>query len=438
LGTVVPLRRTRLAAAGAAIALILTLMIALLDTNATVALLKRMALLNTPRPTRTAVEPITGNLVVGTGDEVKLSARATRMHPAKGRVELTLASDAASGFALDAEETEPRIFSVTVPGAQKSYRYQFALGDGRGAEYTVTVKDPPVVTELTCEAIHPPYTKLPPKQLDPAAVEILAGSQMIIRATASTPLRSATVVLRGVKGTIPITLDSTGTRFEATVPIPAKDLDGWALHLVDKDGVESRNDTIYPLQILPDNVPKLSWSWPRVRRMTITPRAQTDWTVKAQDDFGFGAISLLFRAVPLEELQKTTALHGTRTSTFPLEPAPADHLFRQKLDFAAHPDVWQPGNIVEYWAEARDNNDVTGPGIAITRRQALFIITPEEKIAELHDLSRNRAGALDDLARRFSRDTSEIEEALLRNAPPPPPPVRTPPAPTPAPHPPTP
>jgi len=423
LSAVVPLRRTRLAVAMAALAVIITLVLVALAGDASVPLLKRMALFTTPHPTRTAVQPITRNVFVATGDEVKLSARATRLRPAHGRVELALPGEAAQDYALNADEVTPRVFAVTVPGPQRSFHYQFVLGDGRGEEFTVTVKNPPVVTVLACEAIHPAYTKLPPKQLDPDAVEILAGSQLVIRATASAPLRSATLILRGVAGTIEGTLDSTRTKIEATVPIPAKDLDGWSLHLVDADGVASRNDTIHPLTILPDNPPEISWVWPRAKRMTLTLRARPDWIVKAKDDFGLDRLTLYFRPVPEEKSQENSMLFKTQSSPFALEPAPDDHQFRQKLDFSQQTFVWQVGRIVEYWAEAMDNNRVTGPGISMTRRQAILIVTPEEKTDELFERIHGRAGVIDDLAERHARATVEIEEALLRDSPPPPPPT---------------
>jgi hypothetical protein len=315
------------------------------------------------------------------------------------------------------------VFTATVPGAQKSFFYCFVLGDGRGEEFAVTVKNPPVVTELACEALHPAYTKLPPKQLDPAALEILAGSNLVIRAIASTPLRSATLVPRGVPGTIEATLDATRTKIEATLPIPAKDLDGWSLHLVDEDGVASRNDTIYPLSILPDNPPEVSWVWPRRKRMTITLRARPEWVAKAKDDFGLGRLTLNCRPLPNDESEKDSLLLKPQSWPFALEPEPADHQFRQRLDFAQQSFVWQPGRVIEYWAEAVDNNHVTGPGVSTTRRQGFLIVTPEEKTDELFIRSRNRAGQVDDLAERHARTTAETEEAVLRDAPPPPPPA---------------
>jgi hypothetical protein len=115
-------------------------------------------------------------------------------------------------------------------------------------------------------------------------------------------------------------------------------------------------------------------------------------------------------------------LFKTQSSPFVLEPAPEDHRFRQQLDFSRQPFIWQVGRVVEYWTEAMDNNRVTGPGIRMTRRQLLLIVTPEEKTDELFTRSRNRAGAVDDLADRHARSAVETEEAIVRDAPPPPPP----------------
>lgn len=416
---IVPLRRVVLPAMAAAFAALATLAVGIIGGDATGPLLRRIALLNPPRPTRTVVVPVTRHLFVAKGDSVTLLASSRRMRPGHGRVELALATESASGYALDTEEIKPGVFAVTVPAAQASFRYRFILNDGRGEEFTVTVKDPPTFAALELEARYPPYTKLPPARLDPEKPGVLAGSNLSIRATASTRLRSATVVRHGLATPLEAALDATGTKIGASLPIPTRDLQGWSLHLVDEDGVTSRNETVYPIEIIPDKPPKIEWVWPRAKRLTITRRAQVAWAIKASDDFGLESLALHYQALPNDESEANSPLLKERQESIPIDPAAADGVFRNRLDFSRQPLVWQVGRRVEYWAEAIDGNNVTGPGVSKTAHQQLIIVNPEEKTAELFARSRGIAAAINTLAERHARVTAETEEALRRDGPPP-------------------
>ena len=70
-------------------------------------------------------------------------------------------------------------------------------------------------------------------------------------ADSADPLKSATVILQGLNQTINATLDATGSHVEADIPIPASNLTGFSIHLVDQAGVSSANDTVYPIVLTP-------------------------------------------------------------------------------------------------------------------------------------------------------------------------------------------
>jgi len=44
---------------------------------------------------------------------------------------------------------------------------------------------------------------------------------------------------------------------------------------------------------------------------------------------------------------------------------------------------WQRSQVIDYWIELIDTNDVTGPGAAMLERHQVRIVTPLEKRAEL-------------------------------------------------------
>jgi hypothetical protein len=57
-----------------------------------------------------------------------------------------------------------------------------------------------------------------------------------------------------------------------------------------------------------------------------------------------------------------------------------------------------PGGIIEYWMEAADANNVTGPGHGITDRAQIKIVTDEEKRVELTGRMNDALGSLDEVS----------------------------------------
>lgn len=378
---------------------------------ASIALIERIFLLNVPLPTKTIVVPITRDLIVPVGSDVEISASAQGIIPTRGRVTLTYANSAPQEFPLTVLPDKPATFSLTVHNVQSAFKYSFYLNDGHGPEFSVTAKVPPAATDLACQQIYPDYTSLPPRKLAPTDLSLLAGSHLKIQATSTDPLKKATIVLQGVTQTINATID--GSHIEADVPIPAKDVTGFSIHLVDQSGVSSANETVYPIVLLPDNPPVIKILQPKDDHETITLRAKPVIVFEATDDFGLNKLTLNYQLVaPPVAGEETTAPSDVQTLPITVKPAKDGRHYEYVLDVATQTPAWKEGYTVNYWIEATDNNTVTGPGITKTDHKQFGIVSLETKQAEILDRLKENASEIDHLSDTQQKINNDVGEAI--------------------------
>jgi hypothetical protein len=374
-------------------------------------LAERIFLLNVPLPTKTVVVAISGDMIVPLGSDVDLAARASGVIPNHGRVTLTYAGEPPQDFALSPLPDKPGVFSLTLHNVQKAFRYTFYLNDGHGSEFSVTARVPPSLSSLACREIYPDYTKLPPQVLPPTALSLLAGSHLQIQATASIPLQSATVVLKGLPQTIKATLDTTKTHLQAEIPIPAEKLTGFSLHLVDDAGLGSANEAVYAIDILPDKPPVIKIEQPVEASESITLHAKPLIAFEASDDYGLTRISLDYQLVPPPDNGEATTPEIERIM-IPLKKNPQDTHYEYVFDVAAAGPALREGWSIDYWIEAADNNTATGPGITSTDHKQFTILSVEAKQAEILSRLKQDASDINTLSDTQQKASSDLRESI--------------------------
>jgi hypothetical protein len=377
-------------------------------------LLERICLLNVPLPTKTIVVPITRDLMVPVGSDVEISALAQGIIPTHGRVTITYAQGPPQDFPLNVLPDKPGTFSLTMHNVQTAFKYSFYLNDGHGPEFTVSAKVPPAISDLACEQLYPDYTGLPPLKLAPTELSLLAGSHLQIHAVSKDPLKSAKVVLQGMSQTIDVSLDSTGTQLQASIPIPAKDLTGFSIHLVDQTGVPSANETVYPISLVPDNPPVVKILEPADDHETITLRAKPVIAFDASDDYGLAKLTIHYQLIPPmiageEDIRPPSEVQSV---PIPVKSAKEGHVYRYVLDVSSQTPPWQEGYTVNYWVEATDNNTATGPGITKTDHKQFGIISVEAKQAEILDRLKQNAAEINTLSDTQQKINTDVGEAI--------------------------
>lgn len=365
-------------------------------------LLRRAFLADVAVPRKTRIDWVTGEITVGRGDAVRLEATANGVIPAHGTLALESAGRREQEFTLDRVPDQHGRFARTLENVQEDFNYRVVLNDSQSPAYTVHVVPRPTVNQLECEQIPPAYTGLKPTKRSPGDLSLLAGSQLRFKAKATKDLRSATVRLLGLDQRQALKLDPAAPRdLAGEIAIPTKGLTGMAFEMIDTQEMKSSEGTVYRIDILPDRPPQAKITWPDRKEELITRLATLVVGFDVSDDFAVTQVALKYRVNTLDngaEKALELGLEGSSTNRI-------RRRYEWKLG-AAQPPLAE-GSLIEFWIEARDNNNVTGPGVGTSEHQIARVVTENEKRADLLNRAGDSIGALGDI-------TSD-QEKLNRN-----------------------
>jgi hypothetical protein len=381
-------------------------------------LFQRAWLVNVPVPRRTMIVAFTGNRVIALGDDLRIEATAAGILPKSGKLIIESVGGRRQEYSLEATPGERVRFSRALQSVQENFRYRIELGDNRTASASVRVRPRPAVASLACEQQWPAYTKLPPLRRQPGNLKLLAGSKLAVRLTATAPLRSATLHLTGADPaktirSAPLVANATG-EWIGTAEIPAKDAAGMTFHLTDTEGVESRAMAVHRIEIVPDAPPTIRILLPARREELLTRNATLLLGFEAKDDFGVARV-LLHYAV------NWTGGAPHKTVELDLggeQPKAITRRFEWKI--ARLTPVPAENDTIDFWLEARDANDVTGPGIAVMpEHYQARIVSEEEKRADLANRLNDTLQSLD-AVRQSQQDLATRLGDFIREKPAPP------------------
>jgi hypothetical protein len=361
-------------------------------------LFQRACLVEVPLPRKTQIIGFSGDRVIAVGNDVRIEANAAGIVPVAGKLLLRTASGKKQEFTFDADPLNKAHFFRSLQSVQETFEYWLELGDNKTPVAHVSVRPRPTVLSLVCQQQWPAYTRLAPQYRSPGELKLLAGSKLYVRLKASAPLRSATLRLVGADKNIALKqfdLKSNAVQppeWSGVAEIPAKDVSGMTFHLVDTEGVESKGMAVYRIEIVPDQPPTVRVLWPARREELVTSKATLLVVFEAKDDFGIGNVRLHYA---------TNWIEGSPHKTITLdlgneEPKSLTRRFEWKLERLIPPLV--EGDVVDYWIEARDTNNVTGPGIAIIpEHYQARVVSEEQKRADLNNRLNDTLQGLNDV-----------------------------------------
>jgi hypothetical protein len=368
-------------------------------------LLKRVLLSSTPVPRKTRVECLSQDQVVALGDTVKLEAVARGIIPASGTVQLSFTSGREQEFPIDPVPGDTARFVRVLENVQDSFYYTIYLNDGRSRTHLVRAVPRPAVSFLECTQIYPPYTKIDPVRRAPGDLMLLAGSRLRVRVTANKEVRGGVARLTGRAQDLPLQVDDRKPR-EAVVeiPIPAAGLTGFSVHLLDRDGLESRNPAVYRIDIVPDRLPTVRVTYPDRKEELVTALARMIVGFEASDDYAIGKVFLRYRIDTVDnnaEKSEELDLKGDLPRTL-------RRRFIWELAKVKPPE----GGTIEYWLEVRDNNDVTGPGISTSDHFLAKVVSEAEKRADLMSRLSEYLGTLTDVTTEQEKLSDNLGELI--------------------------
>jgi hypothetical protein len=387
----------------AAIICVLVIFLFLWAQPTSAALLQRAFLGNVALPTKTHLQSTTGDLNIALGDALKITTTVTGYQPAAGRIDLTFNSGRSQSLPLEKDPNAPGTYAITLDAIHESFQYSVHIYDAHSDTFQVTALERPEIANVEIVQIYPAYTGMGTVTRQPGDLALLAGSRLKLKVTSTRPLRvapagpgKANYVLRfvdekqgggGHSDTVPLVRSHTNLK-EASIDAPdgmtlPNGLNALSIHLIDTDDLESKDTAVYPVEIIPDRPPTIRIFEPDRKEELVTAQAKLEIGYIAEDDILLGKVTLKYKQIATDSGEES----AVQSIDLPLPPKTRSQKTTYLWDITQIPiPPGKPtleGSILEYWLEAEDTNNLTGPGKATTEHYAIRVVTRAEKQAEM-------------------------------------------------------
>jgi hypothetical protein len=370
-------------------------------------LLKRAFLSHCPVPRKTHVSVSDGNKIVGIGDNVRLEAFVSGIIPSSGKAEVRYRTRRTQQYPLEQDKENKIHFGRTIENVQESFTYVVYLNDGISETYQVKAISRPTVASIECDQDFPAYTHLKSARRSLGDLSLLAGSKLRLKATATKPIKSASIKLVGIEQESPAKISPDDPKvLTGELAVPGKGLTGFSIQMLDSEDMESRDSAVYRIDVLPDKAPIVRITYPDRKEELITRQATMIVGIDAMDDFEIAKVRLRYKiAAPPSEASATDVLpdneieHTEKVIELDLEgQTPQRVRRRHEWKIGDFRPLLPEGSMIEYWVEAEDNNNVTGPGIGTTDHQLAKIVSESDKRADLLNRAGDYLGSINDVA----------------------------------------
>ena len=340
------------------------------------------------------VEVSPGDRQVRSGQSVKVTAKVVD-NIADRPVTLFYRLEGGGWHQAIMTKEEAEIYGMKLENLSRSIEYYVAVSGSESPRYKIKVIREPILSRFRYEILYPSYTGLSPQMLEENSGDIkaLVGSIARLSAESTKPLQKASIRFEsGGKVDLKIT---GGTSLSGQFRLEKEDK--YHFELLDTEGISNSNPVRYVITPLKDEPPKLQLISPE-REVILDETMFLPIQVAAEDDFGIASLSILYRIKGSEE-EKRIEL---RKFDKPITAINFDYTWDlSNLNLL-------PEDEVLYFVEARDANDLTGPGIGRSEVYIARMPSVEDLLAGFEEKQREGEERLKEIARRGA----EVQEVL--------------------------
>jgi len=301
-------------------------------------------------------------------------------------------------------------FSYTVINVREEMRYRVQADDVSSGWFDVTVLERPVVRGLQLTLVAPPYTGLPIQVLSPGTGDVVALPGTEARVEVQSGNAQAYMVFASGR----VDTLSQGTIAKGTFTVRAPD--SYHVLLISDTGIRNLDPITYQVTPLVDLMPTVSIRAPATNAI-LDLEAPTSVLLQLSDDFGFRDLNLWWR---LAESRYADTMGTPIALSIPLvQPQLLDQQITFLWDLATTTELdIVPGDVIEYYAEVRDNDVVRGYKAARSALHRLRMPSISERYNRLGATQQETETELDallDASERIRDQFEEVRDELRRN-----------------------
>ena len=391
-----------------------TIWIVLMVANlpGSLALLERVFLLPAPVPRKTQVICLSGSKTIAIGDSFMIEAQARGVIPPDGRVTMTDDSGQIQEVNLDSEGGDLGRFKLRVERIEQPFNYVIHLNDGTSDTFRVTTAPSPGITSMDCVQTFPAYTGQGKIKRSLGNLALLVGSTLDIHATVSCSVSQARMKLIGLDQVQPMVIGGAQhNEITGTIQIPATKLEGFSIKLTSDSGISSGEEAQYRIDLIPDRPPVIQITFPQQMQELVTSKTNPTIAFAASDDYGLAKIVIKYRIV--SAINHPVGGTDAEPPTEMIEMQLPETLSRSiKAHYVWNLPEMPTETTLEYWMEAEDNNNVTGPGVGVSERHTIKIVTDQEKKDEIFRRLVDTLNTVSDLSQSQEKVNQDLGQAI--------------------------
>jgi hypothetical protein len=300
-------------------------------------------------------EVLPGDATSYKGRDVEIAVRLTGKLPAT--VQLRVSRPTAVPVTYELPPRSDGWYRCLLPGVTEGFTYSLTAHDASSDEYRIRVAEVPRLRSLAATLQFPKYTGFPEKKQDSGNLDAIEGTEVTLEGTATRPLRSAALALKGRRIAA---VEVRGDRFTARLTL-AESLE-YAVELTDRDGTVDPEPSKFRAVVRKDSPPQVTLTLPG-KSVEIAEPGPVHLVARVVDDFGITA------------LQLTARVNGRNPKVVAL-PVPKERIFLSEPTLDLKSLEVGPGDYVEYFLTATDNKEPS-PQTGVS---ATYVVTVQSSL----------------------------------------------------------
>lgn len=267
-------------------------------------------------------------------------------------------------------------------------------------QYRVTVKEPPVITELQVRIKPPAYTGLPEQVADQNQGNIIAyqGSEVRVTAISSKKLESGKIKFPGQAD-----VGMTVRENRVTGAFTVRESGSYHISLTDPENIANQDPIVYQISAIKDRYPTIELIEPGAD-LEIPPDAAINLVSEANDDFGFTQLKLNY--------QIAGDMASLGDTTWKQLDIPVDDL---RVKYFQRTWLWNFqlfnigfGDALNYYVSVADNDGYNGPKWARSKNYQIRFPTLDQIFSEFDKTQDENV----DKTKEIAEDSQELKKKL--------------------------
>ena len=322
-----------------------------------------------------------GKASVARGERVEVSAEINGLsadEPVRLRYSTADERTVDESIRMERPAPEARRFVASLPrgadaGVEQDLTYWLEAGDARSRKFKLTVFTRPTLMVQKIHYAFPPYTGLPSKETNQiGAIRGVEGTKVTVSALASQPIKNAYIDFEA-DGTSDLPMSVSGDRASASFTLKLRDDRRtpehmrYALRFTAVDGRQNADPPVYSIEVTPDYAPEVSITQPEAIEEVANVGDVVPIGVEARDpDYGVKSVTIMGKVDGGEEEPLLEMIDEPQTG----------RVLATKM-FTPGDAGLKPGDVLEYWAVAKDTRPEANIGASEHHR--LKIIGPNRQ-----------------------------------------------------------